>query len=304
MRRGSVVVLLGAILAAGGCGSSDEEGPAVVGVGGDGGPGIYRHDADGSVRRLTRNKSDEFPTWSPDGSEVAFDRVVFAPDAAVGEVHLFVVNRDGGGLRDVVGHASLTAFSWSPDGRRLAYRDGEGTIRTIGIDGTNAKLVYRSVLGHEPAWSPDGRTIVFFEDTFSLDSNGRLLAARADRAGVRTLLALKDDDAYLAASPSWSPDGKRIAFVRGNPDSAAYPTALEVVRADGSGRHVLWKLRVPESDLDLVRPQWSPEGDSITYADVQEGAFGLWSISTEGGEPRLLLERVKDAMPSWARDGG
>jgi hypothetical protein len=58
------------------------------------------------------------------------------------------MNGDGSGLRDVVGTASVGPFTWSPGGNELAYRDADGRIRTIGIDGTGEELVYQAEFAH------------------------------------------------------------------------------------------------------------------------------------------------------------
>ena len=297
-----MVLLAAPVLA--GCGSGTSERPKIVSAGGLDGAGIYVHESDGRTHQLTKEQSDQHPVWSPDGARVAFDRIVFARGAAVGEIHVLLVNADGTGLRDVVGKAGLGGLSWSPDGQRLVYRDAEGSIRTVGVDGTGGRLLYRSDLAHDPAWSPDGRRIVFVEDSFNLDSNGRLLEIDASGGKPQTLVEFKGDDVYSESAPAFSPDGKRIAIVRSASEGGGRPSALELVRSDGGGREGLTTLQLSSHDAELARPAWSRDGETLTFVDVRNGKYGLWSIPSDGGEPRLVLERVKDATATWPRDSG
>jgi TolB protein len=256
------------------------------------------------MHQLTQEQSDEHPVWSPDGSKIAFDRVVFARGAAVGQIHVFVVNADGTGLRDVVGKAGLGGLSWSPDGRRLAYRDAEGAIRTVALDGSVGPTLYRSDVAHDPAWSPDARRIVFVEDSFNLGSNGRLLEVAASGGRPKTLLEFKGHDVYSESAPAFSPDGKRIAIVRSASEGGGRPSAIELVRSDGGGRRVLTTLQLSSDDAELARPSWSPDGKTLAFVDIRGGRFGLWSIPSGGGDAKLLLPGVKDASAAWPPDSG
>ena len=79
-----------------------------------------------------------------------------------------------------------------------------------------------------PAWSPDGRTIVFVSWR---DGNGEVYAMDADGSGPRNLT----QDPAKDVRPAWSPDGRRIAFVsRRDGNSEVY-----VMNADGSGKRNL-----------------------------------------------------------------
>ena len=92
-----------------------------------------------------------------------------------------------------------------------------------------------------PAWSPDGRTIVFVSWR---DGNGEVYAMDADSSSPRNLTQGPAKD----VRPAWSPDGRRIAFVsRRDGNSEVY-----VMNADGSGKRTLTRDRVSDELSNLV----------------------------------------------------
>ena len=100
-----------------------------------------------------------------------------------------------------------------------------------------------------PAWSPDGRTIVFVSWR---DGNGEVYAMNADSSGPRNLT----QDPAKDVRPAWSPDGRSIAFV----SSRDRQSEIYVMNADGSGKRNL--TRDPASD---DYPTWSPDGRRIAF---------------------------------------
>jgi Tol biopolymer transport system component len=134
---------------------------------------------DGSqLERLTRSPA-EYPSWSPDGSKLAFSLV------SAGAVQIGVIRRDGSGertLTPITVNSELPA--WSPDGAQIAFCrgfEGERSIWTMRPDGTGARALTRTGTDDVgPAWSPDGRFIAFAR-------RGRLMIMLADGSGQRAL---------------------------------------------------------------------------------------------------------------------
>jgi hypothetical protein len=222
--------------------------------------------------------SDYLPQWSSDGSRIAFVRAdngttsaIYTVAASGGAEHRFVdlgydfvpfaakvrLSPDWSKVAVVRGTSTLKiksvdgsdshevgtnvhAFSWAPDGRRLAFDAVDGPtseVFVVNADGSGLRSVG---FGRAPAWSPVGDQIAFVNDY-------GLYVVGVDGTALRLV------HSGLAAAPSWSPDGDRIAFFE--------PGLLDVVSADGtSGVSVLGSI----SGADP--PQWSPDGTSIAVS--------------------------------------
>ncbi|MEO0557438.1 MAG: hypothetical protein AAF170_04560 [Bacteroidota bacterium] len=121
-----------------------------------------------------------------------------------------VADLETGGLRDVhpLGEGALLNAAVSPDGQRVAFEVMGGGLHVMDRDGSNRIDLGT---GHRPAWSPDGRWVVFMatEDNGHIFTGADLVAARADGSARVELTTTPD---RLEMNPSWSPDGRAIAF--------------------------------------------------------------------------------------------
>ncbi len=146
------------------------------------GGGLWKMRPDGSgVQRVT-NKDDIDPSWSPDGSMIAF------ASSRSGARQLFVMNADGTNIQQVTSLTDMGGRSaWSPDGTKLAfYRGpfGDRNIYVIHIDGTGLVKLTNGGDNLAPSWSPDGNWIAF---TSFRDGNNELYIMRPDGTGVTRL---------------------------------------------------------------------------------------------------------------------
>ncbi len=145
-----------------------------------------------------------------------------------------------------------------------------------------------------PAWSRDGRTIVFVSWR---DGNGEVYAMNADSSAPRNLTQHPAKD----AGPAWSPDGRSIAFVsRRDGNSEIY-----VMNADGSGKRNLTRDRASDDF-----PTWSPDGRRIAFVrgrlhgnprpgrDVRRWyLYDLYVVNADGSGLRRLTLRVPEGTP-------
>ena len=158
---------------------------------------------------------------------------------------------------------------------RVAYvesalgRIGSGwgpTIVSVRLDGTGRQTLTtatRTSGDFEPAWSPDGRRLAYVHSTGRQlgpgTSGTEIWVMNADGSSKRRLTR----NSLWDGSPTWSPDGRSILFVRGRLFVGRHeqPSAdLWVMRADGRGQRRL--TRTPELELD---PAWAPRGDRLAF---------------------------------------
>jgi WD40 repeat protein len=169
------------------------------------------------LRRLpTGTGQPAEPDWSPDGKQLVFRRFT-----ARGGEALWLINADGRGLRALTSNGQAEDPCWSPDGMAIAFMSENGVYV---VEGAKTRLVVRSA--YFPEWSPDGKRIVYLDM-----ARGVLATIGADGKGRKTVAHPKVGDGM--GPPSWSPDGRSIAFNRGY---LPHPyQELTVVGANGGG---------------------------------------------------------------------
>ncbi|HSB36680.1 MAG TPA: hypothetical protein VLH41_07365, partial [Thermoanaerobaculia bacterium] len=187
--------------------------------------------------------------------------------------------------------------SLSPDGKWVVYSSnvaGQKDIYLQGIGGQTPINLTPDSPGDddEPAFSPDGDRIVFRSER----EGGGLFVMGRTGEGVRRLTR-------TGFNPSWSPDGKELAFATENvqlmPLNWEGESSLFVVRADTGD---IRRLGAPNA----VQPVWSPHGRRIAYVgrSGNQRQMDLWTIPAGGGEPIYVThDAATDWSPFWSRDG-
>jgi Tol biopolymer transport system component len=231
---------------------------------------------------------------------------------------VYSVKPDGSGLRNLTRDRSSDQFSpaWSADGRRITYVEADGTptfgdeLWTMRADGSRKRRLTRNDTGDEqPAWSPDGKWIVFSRQTAEGDVD---LAVIASTGGpVRLLMQTTNLDELF---PAWSPDGRRIAFiVRPRVEALTSLAGFYVltIRTGQIYRAALdYGLSVrpswtPRGRLSIIRSVWAPNGRVRVISNPQgpyEVSERIEIQNLDGSLRRVVthsVDPVDDYDPAW-----
>jgi len=223
----------------------------------------------------------------------------------------------------------------SAENGKIVYRNGD-LIFIMNADGSGQTLVYEGPsLDHQPACSPDGERIAF-------TSNYRpghwqewgLYVMNVDGSGQTSLT---DDPYYWGESPSWTPDGTKIAYDGGgimgggiylvrpdgtdrtfltslaplgdgiswSPDGTKYAFTdnnkqINVINADGTDR-----ISLTNNAYFNSNPDWSPDGTKIVFGSYRGQGSDLYTMNSADGsdETRLTFTDNYAGLPDWSPDG-
>ena len=224
------------------------------------------------------------PDFSPDGNQLAFawDR------GEGGQTDIFVkLVGPGTPLRLTSDPANENSPAWSPDARSIAFiRSGQtgGTLLIIpALGGAERKVFTSNNIAGNINWSPDGKWLALTDRPESTAAP-RIVMVSVETGETRTLS--NPPAGSFDLRPSFSPDGRQLAFVRNN--GKVYLTS--VTSGTGGGEKML------NADIlgVITRLTWTADGRELIFDSGHIGNWNLWRLLPSGGKPELL----------WSAKGG
>ena len=183
---------------------------------------------------------------------------------------------------------------------RLAFSDesylpGKGQIYLVNNDGTGLTQLTTSGYDFNPAWSPDGRKIIFLSQRNNHHStNNEIYIMNADGSDQTRL----SNSPAIYKNPAWSPDGKHIVFV----SNLNRHREIYTMNSDGSGQTRL-TVSVGSESFD---PSWSPDGTQIVYSTSSSARneSQIYVMNSDGSKQTQLTNNPGWSYnPSWSPDG-
>jgi tricorn protease len=257
--------------------------------------------ADAKVEKIPRENSNDFnPIWIG-------DKVYFLSDRA-GPVSLFSFDTATKKVSSLVHNDSFDIKSASAGPGVIVYEQF-GSIHLFDLKSGQSKKIEIGVSGDIPSLRPSFEKLASRISAAGLspsgaralfEARGEIFTVPADKGDVRNLT---NTSGVAERYPSWSPDGKRIAYF--SDESGEYELHLRAqdgMGQDGSGD--LQKISLGAPPAFYYDPTWSPDGKKIAYEDSQRQ---LWYIDLEAKKP-VRIDRdtyftpQRGLNPDWSPD--
>jgi dipeptidyl aminopeptidase/acylaminoacyl peptidase len=243
-------------------------------------------------RQITWSQdSESSPRWSPDGKYLSFTSS--RPGKAKGN-QVWLLDRNGGEayqLTELKGR--LQGYEWSPDSKRLAL--------VIGDPDPEADASASPSPGAPPK---PPKPIVIDRYRYKQDGQGYLLSGRHSYIYLFDIETKKLDrltkTKWDESSPSWSPDGARIAFMSNHAEDPDRDPAVQLFIADAQPGATEKQLTTPANRANRARPEWSTDGKWLYFLEGDEKKYGAYSmehlmlVPLDGSAPPTRVKPVED----------
>jgi dipeptidyl aminopeptidase/acylaminoacyl peptidase len=260
-------------------------------------------------RQITFSSDSEGgPRWSPDGKYLAFTSGRSSGKPGVRGTQIWLLDRSGGEayqLTDFKGR--LQGYEWSPDAKRLAVLIGDPDPDAPDPSATPA-----------PGTPPKPlKPIVIDRYRYKQDVQGYLLSGRHTFIYLYDIATKKLErltkSKWDESSISWSPDGKRIAFMTNHADDPDRDPAAQLYVADATAGATEKLLTTTDNRASRTRPEWSPDGKWIAFMEGDEKKFGAYGqehlaiVASDGSSTaaRVAASEALDrsvSAPRWSDD--
>ncbi len=230
------------------------------------------------------------PNWSGDGKRLVFER----------DYDVWTANRDGSDQRrinsvpptDFLLSDRMPAFS--PDGSAIAFFQNEkgpiGDYWVVPVSGGEARrLTFDTIHGGSPAWTPDGRFIIFPSQRAG---SMTLWRVPVNRGQPEPLLMSAGED----TEPEISRDGRKLIYTNTRNSHILMLTDAATLQS----------RELKESRVEMVDPSFSPDGSRIVFFGVnQEGDIHIYTVGTDGKNLAQVTrgKKERNIHPQWSADG-
>jgi len=228
-------------------------------------------------QQLTDDIDDSAPSVSSNGRLIAFSSNREAPGPLAQGLHIFVVKRDGSGLRQLTSGAFYDSNpSFSPNGRQIVFDRRVPSINRVShifkvsIDGSGLRQLSDGPGGdYDPVFSPNGRVIVFVSNRRPSGRRDRsnIFSMRPNGSRLRLLIGGPRNE----YDPDISPNGRKVVFTSNRSGSNLF-----IARINGRHVHALTHRRDCLRGGCYSNPAWSPDGKHIAYLST-----GTYSSSVD-----------------------
>ena len=224
--------------------------------------------------------------------------------AGASKSHLAIFDRSGKILGDFDPQEGASARGFlgvrdvriSPDNKRVAFASGTD-IWTLDLErNTKTRITFDQEVVQEPAWSADGKSLIFSAELTTGGGNVEIRSKSADGSGPEKLLTAENNNYHF---PGWSPDGKYLTYLWGD---GGKNVSLWIKPANGEGKAVA-AVQPPSVQSNLTAYRISPDSRWVAYASDESGEQDIYITTFPGGKGKWRVSANSGAYPAWSGDG-
>ena len=271
-----------------------------------GGENIWEADAaTGSPKQLSHftNGRVLWPTISYDGHTVVFERhfEIWKLDTRSGKaepVHIALRGLPSGPHMEHTAVTGWGGLALSPDGKKIAITGhGEIFAASAASGGEAQRVTHTEAEESSPRWNGDSTEVTYISER---DGGSSLYTYNFNTETERPLVKAPHPASDLDLAPSYSPDGKLLAFIRNRKE-------VHILTLAGMKEGMKDKV-VATGEIDSNTMAWSPDSKWLVYIPEGKNSFSnLWAVPTDGSSPArqiTFLANGQNGGPiAWSPDG-
>jgi dipeptidyl aminopeptidase/acylaminoacyl peptidase len=261
----------------------------------------------GSAIPLVNNLRDDVGVWRSIFAVSQNGLMIYqrgSSDSA--KSHLVLFDRSGKPLADYDPHEASTTnvrallgvrdVQLSPDNKRVAFASGTD-IWTLDLERkTKTRITFDQLVIQEPAWSPDGKALIFSAQQTTGGGNVEIRSKAADGSGPEKALLAQQNNYH---SPGWSPDGKYLTYLWGDGEKMV---SLWIKPVDGDAKPVA-VVKPPSPQFNLSAYRISPDSHWAAYASDESGQQDIYITTFPEGKGKWRVSANTGAYPAWSGNG-
>ncbi len=252
----------------------------------------------GSAVPVVDNLRDDIGVWRCVFAVSQNGRLIYeAGSAAAANSRLVWFDRSGKVLVDYDPQLpTIIDVRLSPDNKQVAFASATGIWTTDLERKTKTRITFDQQLVREPAWSPDGKMLVFSAQTSSGGGNVEIRSKAADGSGTEKKLIAESNNYHY---PGWSPDGKYLTYLWGDGEKMV---SLWIRPVNGDAKPVA-VVQPPSPQSNIYSYRISPDSRWVAYQSDESGQQEIYITSFPEGKGKWRVSESGGFWPAWRRDG-
>jgi eukaryotic-like serine/threonine-protein kinase len=255
----------------------------------------------GSATALVNSIRDDIGVWRSIFAVSQNGLMIYQPGSATSAKTRFVwFDRTGKALAEFDPHepavVDVRDVRLSPDNKKLAFASELG-IWILDLERkTKTRITFDPQVVQEPAWSPDGKSLLFSALVTSGGGNVEIRSKAADGSGSEKTLVAEQNNYH---APGWTPDGKYLTYLWGDGEKMV---SLWIRPVTGASKPIAI-VQPPSPQSNIITYRVSPDAHWVAYSSDESGQEEIYITSFPEGKGKWRVSSGGGAYPTWSANG-